>query len=93
MAEKRHEGGVSYHVPGKDYFEKRELRRHAGVFALWALGVGAVISGDFSGWNLGFNVGGWGNVISDDASGNAGMGRSDGSDSLGQAFALHALFS
>ena len=41
MAEKRHEGGVSYHVPEKDYFEKRELRRHAGVFALWALGVGA----------------------------------------------------
>ncbi len=39
MAEKRHEGGVSYHIPGKDYFEKRELRRHAGVFSLWALGV------------------------------------------------------
>ena len=63
MAEKRHEGGVSYHIPGKDYFEKRELRRHAGVFALWALGVGAVISGDFSGWNLGFNVGGWGGMF------------------------------
>src|SRR5262245_36452931 len=46
QAEKRHEGGVSYHIPGKDYFEKRELRRHAGVFSLWALGVGAVISGD-----------------------------------------------
>ena len=63
MAETRHEGGVSYHIPGKDYFEKRELRRHAGVFALWALGVGAVISGDFSGWNLGFNVGGWGGMF------------------------------
>src|SRR5512141_1798151 len=63
MAEKRHEGGISYHTPGKDYFEKRELRRHAGVFALWALGVGAVISGDFSGWNLGFNVGGWGGMF------------------------------
>ena len=63
MAEKRHEGGVSYHVPDKDYFEKRELRRHAGVFALWALGVGAVISGDFSGWNLGFAVGGWGGMF------------------------------
>ena len=45
MAETRHEGGVSYHIPGKDYFEQRELRRHAGVFALWALGVAAVISG------------------------------------------------
>jgi ethanolamine permease len=63
MAEKKHEGGVSYHVPGKDYFEKRELRRHAGVFSLWALGVGAVISGDFSGWNLGFSVGGWGGMF------------------------------
>ena len=63
MAEKRHEGGVSYHIPGKDYFEKRELKRHAGVFALWALGVGAVISGDFSGWNLGFAVGGWGGMF------------------------------
>ncbi|MGE5259735.1 MAG: amino acid ABC transporter permease, partial [Actinomycetota bacterium] len=63
MAEKKHEGGVSYHVPEKDYFDKRELRRHAGVFALWALGVGAVISGDFSGWNLGFAVGGWGGMF------------------------------
>jgi ethanolamine permease len=63
QAEKRHEGGVSYHIPGKDYFEKRELRRHAGVFSLWALGVGAVISGDFSGWNLGFAVGGWGGMF------------------------------
>jgi ethanolamine permease len=63
MAEKQHEGGVSYHKPGKEYFEKRELKRHAGVFALWALGVGAVISGDFSGWNLGFAVGGWGGMF------------------------------
>src|SRR4029453_686938 len=63
MAETRHEGGVSYHIPGKDYFEQRELRRHAGVFSLWALGVAAVISGDFSGWNLGFNVGGWGGMF------------------------------
>ena len=63
MAAKRHEGGVSYHIPAKDYFQKRELRRHAGVFSLWALGVAAVISGDFSGWNLGFNVGGWGGMF------------------------------
>jgi len=63
MAEKRHEGGVSYHIPGADYFSKRELKRHAGVFSLWALGVGAVISGDFSGWNLGFSVGGWGGMF------------------------------
>ena len=59
----KHEGGVSYHKPDQDYFEKRHLRRHAGVFSLWALGVGAVISGDFSGWNLGFAVGGWGGMF------------------------------
>jgi ethanolamine permease len=63
MAEKRHEGGVSYRSPGLDYFEDRELRRHAGVLYLWALGVAAVISGDFSGWNLGFSVGGWGGMF------------------------------
>ncbi len=60
---KKHEGGVSYHIPGSEYFEKRGLKRHAGVFSLWALGVGAVISGDFSGWNLGFAVGGWGGLF------------------------------
>jgi ethanolamine permease len=60
---REHEGGVTYHVPGQEYFERRGLRRHAGVFSLWALGVGAVISGDFSGWNLGFAVGGWGGMF------------------------------
>ncbi|HUU67564.1 MAG TPA: amino acid permease [Methyloceanibacter sp.] len=63
MVGKKHEGGVSYQHPGIDYFEDRELRRHAGVFYLWALGVAAVISGDFSGWNLGFAVGGWGGMF------------------------------
>ncbi len=57
------EGGVSYTAAGLGYFEDRELRRHAGVFYLWALGVAAVISGDFSGWNLGFAVGGWGGMF------------------------------
>lgn len=41
----------------------RELRRHARVFHLWALGVGAVISGDFFGWNLGLPVGGFGGLM------------------------------
>jgi len=63
MAETQHEGGVSYHIPSEDYFDQRELRRHAGVVSLWALGVAAVISGDFSGWNLGFAVGGWGGMF------------------------------
>jgi ethanolamine permease len=56
-------GGVAYRDPGRDYFEKRGLRRYAGVWSLWALGVGAVISGHFSGWNLGFGVGGWGGLF------------------------------
>jgi ethanolamine permease len=63
MVGTKHEGGVTYKAPGIDYFEDRELRRHAGVFYLWALGVAAVISGDFSGWNLGFAVGGWGGMF------------------------------
>jgi ethanolamine permease len=57
------EGGASYTAASLNYFEDRELRRHAGVFYLWALGVAAVISGDFSGWNLGFAVGGWGGMF------------------------------
>ena len=48
-------------APG--YFEKRGLRRHAGIWSLWALGVGAVISGHFSGWNLGLAAGGWGGML------------------------------
>jgi ethanolamine permease len=39
------------------------LRRHAGAFHLWALGVGAVISGDFFGWNFGLLSGGFGGLI------------------------------
>jgi ethanolamine permease len=46
-----------------DYFEKRGLRRYAGIWSLWALGVGAVISGDFSGWNFGIGAGGFGGMF------------------------------
>jgi ethanolamine permease len=45
-----------------DYFAKRELRHYVGVASLWALGVGAVISGHYPGWNLGLLSGGWGGV-------------------------------
>lgn len=54
---------VTYVAVEGDYFEKRSLRRYAGVWSLWALGVGAVISGHFSGWNLGLAVGGWGGMM------------------------------
>ncbi len=56
-------GGVSYKEPAAGYFEKRGLKRHAGVWSLWALGVGAVISGHFSGWNIGLAEGGWGGMF------------------------------
>ncbi len=55
--------GVKYKKKDKLYFESRELKRHAGVWSLWALGVGAVISGHFSGWNLGLATGGWGGML------------------------------
>ena len=41
--------GVSYKKADASYFEKRGLSRYAGVWSLWSLGVGAVISGHFSG--------------------------------------------
>ena len=60
----RHEaGGIAYEKRDKSYFEQRELVRHANVWHLWALGVGAVISGHFSGWNFGFSTGGWGGML------------------------------
>jgi ethanolamine permease len=63
MTDKKTVGSVTYQNAGKDYFEKRKLRRHARVWSLWALGVGAVISGHFSGWNFGIGAGGWGGLF------------------------------
>ena len=57
MAEPRKVGPVTYREAGLEYFAKRTLRRHAGVWSLWALGVAAVISGDFFGWNFGLAYG------------------------------------
>jgi ethanolamine permease len=56
-SEGRKVGAVTYREAGQDYFEKRGLRRYAGVWSLWALGVAAVISGDFFGWNFGLAYG------------------------------------
>jgi ethanolamine permease len=58
-----HSQGVTYEKVDDAYFKARGLRRHAGVWSLWALGVGAVISGHFSGWNLGLAPGGWGGML------------------------------
>nr|WP_295891444.1 amino acid permease [uncultured Devosia sp.] len=63
MAETTKVGSVAYATRDKSYFEKRGLERYAGIWSLWALGVGAVISGHFSGWNFGFMTGGWGGML------------------------------
>ena len=61
--EKRTVGSVTYREVTEDYFQKRGLRRHAAFWSLWSLGVAAVISGDFYGWNLGLDAGGFGGLL------------------------------
>lgn len=56
-------GGVTYTRVDQGYFEKRGLRRSAGVWGLWGLAVAAVISGDFSGWNFGIDFAGFGGML------------------------------
>ena len=56
-------GSVTYREVDQEYFDKRGLRRHAGVWSLWALGVGAVISGEYYGWNFGLSTGGFGGLL------------------------------
>src|SRR6266403_3770113 len=58
-----HREFVAYTKADDAYFEKRTLRRHARVLHLWALGVAAVISGDFFGWNFGLSAGGFGGMF------------------------------
>ncbi len=56
-------GGVTYASADEQYFEKRQLKRSAGVIGLWGLAVGAVISGNFSGWNAGITQAGFGGMM------------------------------
>jgi ethanolamine permease len=55
--------GVTYRTAEDDYFQKRRLKRSAGVWGLWGLAVAAVISGDFSGWNFGIDFAGFGGML------------------------------
>ncbi len=55
--------GVTYQKASAGYFEKRTLKRTAGVWGLWGLAVAAVISGDFSGWNFGIDYAGFGGML------------------------------
>ncbi|MCA1992323.1 MAG: amino acid permease [Coleofasciculus sp. S288] len=57
-------GFVSYDVVHESYLRRRRLKKGANGLLLWGLGVGAVISGDFYGWNYGLAAGGfWGLAI------------------------------
>ena len=63
LGEREPDRSVRYGEVDDGYFERRRLRRHARVGSLWALGVGAVISGDFFGWNFGLAAGGFGGLL------------------------------
>ncbi|MGJ9404193.1 ethanolamine permease [Arthrobacter sp. KK5.5] len=55
---------IDYGTVGADYMKHRQLKKGAAGWILLAgLGVAYVISGDFSGWNLGLAVGGWGGLL------------------------------
>lgn len=60
---KKPAGGVRYAAAGKAYLAKRSLERQAGIWSLWALGVGAAVSGDFFGWHFGLEAGGFGGLL------------------------------
>jgi ethanolamine permease len=62
MSETKTVGGARYQDVGAGYFEKRTLKRSAGVWGIWGLGVAAVISGEFSGWNYGTATAGFGGM-------------------------------
>lgn len=56
--------GVGVAAESNDYFAKRSLKKGAAGWLLLAgLGVSYVISGDFSGWNLGMAHGGFGGLL------------------------------
>ncbi|UQX00375.1 ethanolamine permease [Streptomyces sp. RerS4] len=56
-------GSGSAKDPDAAYLERRTLRRgSAGWLLLTGLGVAYVVSGDFSGWNVGLNKGGFGGL-------------------------------
>lgn len=64
MTSSRRPEHIEYAGTGADYFEHRQLRRGAAGWVLLAgLGVAYVISGDFSGWNIGLSYGGWGGLL------------------------------
>lgn len=64
MTQRKLKSIVRYASIDGDYLQRRQLRKGANWTLLWGLGVGAVISGEFSGWNVGLATGGfWGLFI------------------------------
>jgi len=55
-------GITRYEHVAEEYLARRKLRKSAGWILLWAMGVGAVISGDFGGWNTGLKHAGFGGL-------------------------------
>ena len=62
MGEMKRQGLVRYHNVDHTYLANRRLRRSAGWILLWAMAIGAVISGFFTGWNNGLGAGGFGGL-------------------------------
>ena len=57
----RKDGLAHYESVADDYLHQRRLKKSAGWFMLWSMGVGAVIAGDYFGWNYGLSSAGfWG---------------------------------
>lgn len=54
---------VRYREVEGDFFARRRLRRHARTWSVLAFGVGAVIAGEFAGWNPGLLEGGFGGLL------------------------------
>jgi ethanolamine permease len=52
-------GLVSYEKVHESYLRQRKLKGSANAGLLWSLGVGAVIGGEFFGWNFGLAKGGF----------------------------------
>lgn len=64
MTERKLKRVVRYASIDSEYIQRRQLRKGANWVLLWGLGVGAVISGEFSGWNVGLATGGfWGLLV------------------------------
>ena len=63
MTDTTKSSGATYKKAAEGYFEKRSLRRSAGFWGLWGIGIAAVISGDFAGWNVGLGTTGWGALL------------------------------